>query len=171
MDDWTTMPALRPEVAEAIRVAKENMPPYPTELCHELGAYIDDGSSKFWKQGKPCFGGWIWVVSGCQNGLIPNNVSVSLEEGYLPHGDFDPSDIGYQAFWKGRVNSKTKPIIWCAIPSLLHGRSDPGGTVTVGEDKIRIGYSRTELDTVLRAGWRIMTEMIEEHGEFVPEEG
>jgi hypothetical protein len=164
--------------AEVCKKARENLPPYPTALLESLGACPLDG--KYAKSPQPQFRGWTWFVGGCPDGMIPNNVSVSLEgyqfsdgshdEQYVPD-DIDLDDIHYMGMWRGRTKSKDR-IIYCVIPSFTHGEVSPGGIVDVGEEKIRIGqYTQQELDDLVRKGWDIMQQMIEERGRYEPAAG
>src|SRR3984885_10191204 len=157
------VPQLRPDVAKALKLAKDNIPPYPTELLAKLGAY-EKSDTPVWKQPLPEFREWQWEIDGCWNGDIPYNVSCNLEDGYWEDG-IDLSKIGYIGLWRGRTASKTH-LIYCVLPSMIHGEVLHGSTIELGTERIRIGWKLGDLDAMIRRGYDIMREMIAEHGEY-----
>jgi len=138
---------------QAFKRMEDNKPPYPTALLKELGAYV---GLDCYKQPLPNFRGWFALMGGRAEiynwQAIPN--------------DADINDIGYVGIWRGVVASKDRPIIWCALPSMMHGDSVPGETIEVGTERVRIGYKQEDLDAMVVQGYEIMMRMIAEHGEY-----
>jgi len=162
MSELMTTPTIRPDVAAALKIAKDNLPAYPTELLTKLGAYVGEGP---WaKQEKPQFREWIWKIGDCWNGDLPYNVSCNLADGYW-RDDINLSDIGYIGVWRGRTASATH-FIYCVLPSMGHGEVKAGETFNVGGEPIRIGWKQEELDAMVEEGYKIMMAMIAEHGEY-----
>ena len=153
------MPTVRPEVAAALKLAKDNIPPYPTEILKELGSYIGPDP---WKQPLPNFKGWQWRIGDCWDGCLPNNVACNLEEGYWDD-KIDLSDIGYVGIWRGRTAKKQ--LIYCALPSMKYGEVNPGVIIRFG-DIMRVGWKQEDVDAMIRQGHEIMMRLIAEHGAY-----
>jgi len=138
---------------QAFKRMEESTPSHPLALLEKLGAYVDNNWAL---QSRPNFRGWFGQIGG--RGDIWNWESIP--------SDADLNDIGYVGIWRGVVASKDRPIIWCALPSMMHGDSVPGETIEVGTERIRIGWKQEDLDAMVVRGYEIMMQMIAERGEY-----
>jgi hypothetical protein len=138
---------------KAFERMEENTPPHPLALLEKLGAYVDNHWAS---QPLPNFRGWFGQIGG--RGDIWNWEAIP--------SDADLNDISYVGIWRGVVASKERPIIWCVLPSMIHGDSIPGEIIEIGKERVRIGYKQEELDALVVAGYEIMMGMIAERGEY-----
>lgn len=105
---------------------EENTPPHPKNLLKKLGAYVGDNWAL---QSLPNFRGWFGQIGGRSD--IWNWESIP--------SDADLNDISYVGIWRAVVSSKDRPVVWCALPSMLHGDSAPRESIEVGIERVRIG--------------------------------
>jgi hypothetical protein len=139
---------------KAFQRMEENTPSLPIDLLTRIGAYLGNDWAK---QPLPNFRGWFGQIAG----------RADLWNWEAIPADADLDDIGYVGIWRGRTASENKPIIWCALPSMLHGTAVPGESIEVGSERVRIGWKQEDLDAMVENGFKIMKQMIAEYGEYV----
>lgn len=142
---------------DAFVLMEMNLPKHPTKLIEELGAYQGDGHARHWHgQARPHFKGWAGTVNGMTR--------YSTDMGLYPE---DLTDINYFGLWVGVT--ALRQVIYCAIPSMETGSAQPGQTVEMGKERVKIGqYTEEELDGFVVLGWNKMQQMIEKCGAYIP---